>query len=52
MPACITSSPTAAALRNVVPAKATVWYYVRANDHADVGTQFRLLRDIADGRRK
>ena len=37
---------------NVVPAKATVWYYVRANDHADVERNFAWLRDIADGAAK
>lgn len=34
---------------NVVPAKATVWYYVRANEHKDVETNFRWLQDIATG---
>lgn len=34
---------------NVVPAKATVWYFVRANDHKDVETNFRWLQDIAKG---
>lgn len=34
---------------NVVPAKATVWYYVRSNDHKDVETNFRWLQDIAQG---
>jgi aminobenzoyl-glutamate utilization protein B len=37
---------------NVVPAKATVWYYVRANDHADVERNFAWLKDIADGAAK
>ncbi|WP_254506538.1 amidohydrolase [Anatilimnocola floriformis] len=37
---------------NVVPAKATVWYYVRANNHADVERNFAWLRDIADGAAK
>ena len=37
---------------NVVPAKATVWYYVRANDHSDVERNFAWLRDIADGAAK
>jgi aminobenzoyl-glutamate utilization protein B len=37
---------------NVVPAKATVWYYVRANEHADVERNFAWLRDIADGAAK
>src|SRR5205807_10483184 len=34
---------------NVVPATAQVWYYVRANDHHDVETQFAWLMDIAEG---
>jgi aminobenzoyl-glutamate utilization protein B len=34
---------------NVVPAKATVWYFVRANKHTDVETNFRWLEDIARG---
>jgi aminobenzoyl-glutamate utilization protein B len=37
---------------NVVPAKATVWYYVRANNHVDVERNFAWLRDIADGAAK
>ncbi|HEX5105275.1 MAG TPA: amidohydrolase [Pirellulaceae bacterium] len=37
---------------NVAPAKATVWYYVRANEHADVERNFIWLRDIADGAAK
>ncbi len=37
---------------NVVPAKATVWYYVRANDHADVERNFAWLKDIAGGAAK
>ena len=37
---------------NVVPAKATVWYYVRANQHADVERNFAWLRDIAEGAAK
>jgi aminobenzoyl-glutamate utilization protein B len=37
---------------NVVPAKATVWYYVRANNHIDVERNFAWLRDIADGAAK
>jgi aminobenzoyl-glutamate utilization protein B len=37
---------------NVVPAKATVWYYVRANDHRDVERNFAWLRDIAEGAAK
>jgi aminobenzoyl-glutamate utilization protein B len=34
---------------NVVPAKATVWYYVRADQHKDVEANFRWLQDIAKG---
>lgn len=34
---------------NVTPAKATVWYYVRADDHKDVESYFRWLREIAQG---
>ncbi len=34
---------------NVVPAKATVWYFVRANSHEDVEQNFRWLQDIANG---
>ncbi|MBI3466245.1 MAG: amidohydrolase [Planctomycetes bacterium] len=34
---------------NVVPATATVWYYIRANDHGDVERNFRWLQDIARG---
>lgn len=37
---------------NVVPAKATVWYYVRANQHADVERNFAWLRNIAEGAAK
>jgi aminobenzoyl-glutamate utilization protein B len=37
---------------NVVPAKATVWYYVRANQHADVERNFAWLKDIAEGAAK
>ena len=37
---------------NVVPAKATVWYYVRANQHTDVERNFAWLKDIADGAAK
>lgn len=37
---------------NVVPAKATVWYYCRADDHADVERNFAWLRDIAEGAAK
>ena len=34
---------------NVVPAKATVWYYVRSDDHNDAEANFNWLRDIAHG---
>ncbi len=34
---------------NVVPAKATVWYYVRADSHEDVVAYFRWVQDIARG---
>lgn len=34
---------------NVVPAKATVWYYIRADDHRDVEEYFRWVNDIAKG---
>jgi aminobenzoyl-glutamate utilization protein B len=34
---------------NVVPAAATVWYFVRANSHGDVEYNFRWLQDIAQG---
>jgi aminobenzoyl-glutamate utilization protein B len=34
---------------NVVPATAQVWYYVRANLHPDVETQFDWLTEIAEG---
>ncbi len=34
---------------NVVPETATVWYYVRANDHKDVEANFRWLQEIAKG---
>ena len=34
---------------NVVPARAEVWYYVRANDHGDVERNFAWLTDIARG---
>lgn len=37
---------------NVVPAKATVWYYLRANNHADVERNFAWLKDIAEGAAK
>lgn len=34
---------------NVVPPKATVWYFVRADEHKDVEYNFRWLLDIAKG---
>jgi len=34
---------------NVVPATATVWYYIRADDHADVERYFAWVQDIAKG---
>jgi aminobenzoyl-glutamate utilization protein B len=34
---------------NVVPPDAEVWYYLRANKHADVEEYFVWLREIADG---
>ncbi|MDP6444801.1 MAG: amidohydrolase [Pirellulaceae bacterium] len=34
---------------NVVPPKATVWYFVRADAHQDVEYNFRWLKDIAKG---
>lgn len=34
---------------NVVPSSATVWYYVRSNDHADAEATFSWLNDIARG---
>lgn len=34
---------------NVVPAKATVWYYIRADDHFDVEEYFAWVQDIAKG---
>ncbi|HET6423663.1 MAG TPA: peptidase dimerization domain-containing protein, partial [Planctomycetaceae bacterium] len=34
---------------NVVPANATVWYYVRADDHTDVEKYFAWVQDIAKG---
>ncbi len=37
---------------NVVPAEATVWYFVRANTHEDVEANFAWLRDIAEGAAK
>jgi aminobenzoyl-glutamate utilization protein B len=37
---------------NVVPATAQVWYYVRANAHADAEAHFDWLTDIAEGAAK
>ncbi len=34
---------------NVVPAKATVWYYCRADDHRDAEANFNWIREIAQG---
>jgi aminobenzoyl-glutamate utilization protein B len=34
---------------NVVPASATVWYFVRANDHKDVENYFKWVNDVARG---
>lgn len=34
---------------NVVPPKAQVWYYLRANDHLDVETMFDRMAKIAEG---
>lgn len=34
---------------NVVPASATVWYFVRADTHRDVETYFAWLKDVARG---
>lgn len=34
---------------NVVPAKATVWYFVRSDEHKDAEATFRWLQDIAKG---
>ena len=34
---------------NVVPPTAQVWYYLRADDHADVESMFRRMRKIAEG---
>ncbi len=34
---------------NVVPATATVWYYIRADNHADVERNFQWVADIARG---
>jgi aminobenzoyl-glutamate utilization protein B len=37
---------------NVVPPEATVWYFCRADTHADVEYNFRWLQDIAAGAAK
>jgi len=37
---------------NVVPPKATVWYFCRADSHEDVEYNFRWLKDIAAGAAK
>lgn len=37
---------------NVVPATAQVWYYVRANAHTDVESNFDWLTEIAEGAAK
>lgn len=34
---------------NVVPAEATVWYYIRADQHKDVESYFEWVNDIAKG---
>lgn len=34
---------------NVVPPKATVWYYLRGDRHADVARNFEWLKQIAQG---
>jgi len=34
---------------NVVPPKATVWYFCRADSHKDVEYNFRWLKDVAAG---
>ena len=34
---------------NVVPPRAQVWYYLRANDHEDVESMFRRMENIARG---
>ncbi len=37
---------------NVIPSKATVWYFCRADEHRDVEYNFRWLQDIAAGAAK
>ena len=34
---------------NVVPPVASVWYYIRADDHRDVEANFKWIQDIARG---
>jgi len=34
---------------NVVPAAATVWYFIRADSHQDVETNYKWINDIARG---
>ena len=34
---------------NVVPPKATVWYFIRADAHSDVESYYRWINDIARG---
>jgi aminobenzoyl-glutamate utilization protein B len=34
---------------NVVPAKASVWYFIRANSHTDVEAYFKWVTEIAQG---
>ena len=34
---------------NVVPPVASVWYYIRADDHGDVEANFKWIQDIARG---
>jgi aminobenzoyl-glutamate utilization protein B len=34
---------------NVVPPEAEVWYYIRADKHADVENYFEWVKEIADG---
>lgn len=34
---------------NVVPAKSTVWYFVRADNHHDAESYFQWIKDIAHG---
>ncbi|WP_166831490.1 amidohydrolase [Thalassoroseus pseudoceratinae] len=37
---------------NVVPPEATVWYFVRADNHEDVTRNFQWLQDISEGAAK